>query len=159
MRTTPLFVAIATAIAVPTAARADVRVGLGAAASTDAQGLSADLDLGPAIIEATAFTMSTKEELGGYSQTVGSIGALARLAHDGKVSLYGGVRVDHLWMSQPFPFNGQYIGPEMGVPVRIQIDVTPWLSIDAEDALELFSVGSTHGVELLGPSLGFTVWF
>jgi hypothetical protein len=159
MRTTPLFVAIAAAIAVPTAARADVRVGLGAAASGDADGLSADLDLGPAMIEATVFSMSSKDQYGGFSQTVGSIGALARLAHDGKVSLYAGVRVDHLWLDEPLPVNAQYVGPEMAVPLRIQLDVTSWLSIDAEDALEVMSISGTHGVQLVGPSLGFTIWF
>ena len=158
MRTTPLSVAIAAAIAVPSAARADVRVGLGAAAGAEAQGLSADVDLGPAIVEATVDSMSWSDQTFGSGRaTTATIGALARVAHDGKVSLYTGLRLERLWFDPPS--NGPYSGPELGVPVRIQLDVTSWLSIDAEDDLEVSHSGGKHGVELDAPMLGFTVWF
>jgi hypothetical protein len=118
-----------------------------------------DADVGPAVVEATLSSESVDAGSGPISETVGTIGALARVAHDGKVSLYAGLRLDHVWTDPAPPPGALYVGPELGVPLRIRLDVTSWLSIDAEESLEVSVVASSHGYGLNGPQLGFTIWF
>ena len=160
MRAPILCSTLAAALALAGAAHADTRVGLGAAASAEAEGLGADVDLGPVLVEATVAAQTATNQQGSSCTFVsGSVGALARLAHRDLVALYAGLRVDISHQDPSLAPGVLSISPTAAAPLRIQMDVTPWLSIDAEVALEVFRAGDVHGAQITPPSLGFTLWF
>jgi hypothetical protein len=140
------------------------RFGLGAIAGTEAPGLTADLDLGRFLVEGTVY--GTRETIGGtrYGWTLASIAGYAELARRGPVALLGGLRVSAM---RPVPSDTVVGGitPIVAAPLRIRYDVTRWLTLHAETAIELIRI--TPGIAPIGAQTippasldaGFTVWF
>ncbi|HTJ43721.1 MAG TPA: hypothetical protein VL463_16560 [Kofleriaceae bacterium] len=161
MRIRTISICLAASLGLSTVARADTRLGLGAAASAEARGLSADLALDHVLVEATLGGWATTYASGDHvSVTRASIGALVPVAKRDRATLYAGLRLDALRMDPANPPGTLTTEPLLAAPLRIQLDVTSWLSVDAEAAIVLVRAGSNvQGGQVVSPSAGFTVWF
>ncbi len=161
MRIRTISICLGASLALSTAARAGTRLGLGAAASAEARGLSADLALDHILVEATVGGWSTTWASGDHaSVTRVSAGALAPIAKRDRATLYAGLRLDATRMDPSNPPGTLTTEALLAAPLRIQLDVTSWLSVDAEAAIVLVRTGSSlQGGQTVSPSVGFTVWF
>jgi hypothetical protein len=150
---------------------AGVRLGLGARASVNPYlpntAFAAAIATRSVYLEVAANLATQRDNDGTHARDVElSVAALPVVARRGAVALEAGLRVGADWSRWTVPGNtGTGRVYTVAAPVRIDVDVTRWLSLEAEASITLLQ--SYRAETVTGPLItaggqyvgGFTVWF
>jgi hypothetical protein len=135
-----------------------LRVGVGALAGFAGHGLAVALDLGRLRVDVAGFREGSRSDLWSWQHTRLSLGALHEVSRSGPVSVSTGLRVSRAAAGDDIAVNTSF---GVAAPLRIEVDVAPWLSLHTEGGVEATVVPEHDGLgAALGAmgTIGFTAW-